>query len=96
MLANSFNCEPIDGLAGHYANIRRLSSHARSRSRSGLQLVHVLLKVSFWYTDLLEIPILHRGLKPHKLMLKMGLPDPCAEVAGRLRLTLEPLLAATW
>ena len=30
-----------------------------------------------WYTGLLEIPISHRGLKPHKLMPMTGVPKRC-------------------
>jgi hypothetical protein len=32
------------------------------------------LEVVIWYTDLLEIPISHRGLKPHKPMPMTGVP----------------------
>jgi hypothetical protein len=30
--------------------------------------------VVIWYTDLLEIPISHRGLEPHKPMPMTGVP----------------------
>jgi len=38
------------------------------------------LEVVIWYTDLLEIPISHRGLEPHKLMPMTGVPMKCTEV----------------
>ena len=53
------------------------------------------LEVVIWYTDLLEIPIPHRGLEPHKPMPMTGVPKPCTEVAGRPRTILETTLAAT-
>ena len=51
----------------------RLPSHARSPSRSCLHLVLVPSSV-IWYTDLHEIPISHRGLRPHKPMPMTGVP----------------------
>jgi hypothetical protein len=39
--------------------------------------------VVIWYTDLLEIPISHRGLEPHKLMPMTGVPKKCTRVADR-------------
>ncbi|MFM2217501.1 MAG: hypothetical protein RL240_1819 [Planctomycetota bacterium] len=38
------------------------------------------LEVVIWYTDLLAIPISHRGLEPHKQMPMTGVPKNCSEV----------------
>jgi hypothetical protein len=37
------------------------------------------LEVVIWYTDLLEVPISHRGLKPHKPMPMTGVPQGLLE-----------------
>ncbi len=38
------------------------------------------LEVIIWYTGLLEIPVSHRGLNPHKLMPMTGVPKNAREL----------------
>lgn len=42
------------------------------------------LEVFIWYTVRLNLPVSHRGLKPHELMPMRGVPKKCTRVAGRV------------
>ena len=67
----------------------RLPIHSQASSPRSVALAQLpspracSLEVIIWYTGLLEIPISHRGLKPHKLMPMTGVPIGCSEVADR-------------
>jgi len=73
-----------------YPYIRRLPSHGWSPFRSCLHLVLVPLE-GIWYTDLIEIPISHKGLEPHKPMPMTGAPKKCTRVADHPVLDGESL-----
>ena len=51
-----------------------LAFAGRSLLYSCLHLVLVLFEAAIWYTNLIVIPITHRGLEPHKPMPMTGVP----------------------
>jgi hypothetical protein len=73
---------------------RRLPIHSQASFPCSVALAQLpspsacSLEVVIWYTDLLEIPISHRGLvqcgrHPNNSMPMTGVPKKCTGVAGR-------------
>ncbi len=54
------------------------------------------LVIFIWYTDLLEIPISHRGLKTHKPMPMTGVPKAMYRSGWSTALEMVTFFSATW